>query len=86
MPSQLVNVPASGWVLLSSAAVGTVENPDDANAETLVVRFANSLPPASERWGHKIAIGQRESWSRQVAMPVYGRRSNSAGDVVVTEG
>ena len=86
MPSQLVSVSATGWTLLSSAAVGTVENPGSNKPEELIIRFANSLPPSTERWGHRIAIGARESWSRQVAMPVYGRRVISAGDVVVTEG
>ncbi|XDF79200.1 hypothetical protein AAFX60_018755 [Aliivibrio fischeri] len=78
-----VSLNPNTWTLISSAAVGYMDN---QAGSVVKYRVEDAAPDDAEIWGHQLKLEKGIGWSRATAKNIYGRTSSSNGDVIVTEG
>ncbi|MGR6833592.1 hypothetical protein [Aliivibrio wodanis] len=78
-----VNLNPDTWTLISSAAVGYMDN---QSGSVVKYRVEDAAPDNAETWGHQLKLEKGIGWSRAVAKNIYGRTASATGDVIVTEG
>ncbi|XDF79263.1 hypothetical protein AAFX60_019085 [Aliivibrio fischeri] len=77
-----VNLNPDTWTLISSAAVGYMDN---QSGSVVKYRLEDFAPDDAEIWGHQLKLEKGIGWSLSTPKNIYGRTSGSIGDVIVTE-
>lgn len=83
MATRQVDLTDTAWVLISSAARGTMQN---QSGQILKFRTDAALPAPSVTVGHILAREASEAWAFEPAQNLYGRLATGSGPLIVTEG
>jgi hypothetical protein len=83
MATRQVDLTATAWVLISSAARGTMQN---QSGQLVKFRTDAALPLPAVTVGHDLERGASEAWAFEPAQNLYGRLATGSGPLIVTEG
>lgn len=83
MATRQVDLTDTAWVLISSAARGTMQN---QSGQLVKFRLDAALPAPSVTVGHILARDASEAWAFEPAQNLYGRLATGSGPLIVTEG
>lgn len=83
MATRQVDLTDAAWVLISSAARGTMQNQSGQQAK---FRTDTALPAPSVTVGHVLERGASEAWAFEPVQNLYGRLVTGRGPLIVTEG
>lgn len=83
MATRQVDLTDTAWVLISSAARGTMQN---QSGQLVKFRADAALPAPSVTVGHILARDASEAWAFEPAQNLYGRLATGSGPLIVTEG
>lgn len=83
MATRQVDLTDTAWVLISSAARGTMQN---QSGQLVKFRTDAALPAPSVTVGHILARDASEAWAFEPAQNLYGRLATGTGPLIVTEG
>lgn len=83
MATRQVDLTDSAWVLISSAARGTMQN---QSGQIVKFRADAALPAPSITVGHVLARDASEAWAFDPVQNLYGRLVTGRGPLIVTEG
>lgn len=83
MATRQVDLTDTAWVLISSAARGTMQN---QSGQLVKFRTDAALPAPSVTVGHIMERGASEAWAFEPAQNLYGRLATGTGHLIVTEG
>ena len=83
MATRQVDLTDMAWVLISSAARGTMQN---QSGQLVKFRTDAALPAPSVTVGHILARDASEAWACEPAQNLYGRLAAGSGPLIVTEG
>lgn len=83
MATRQVDLTDTAWVLISSAARGTMQN---QSGQLVQFRTDAALPAPSVTVGHILAREASEAWAFEPAQNLYGRLATGSGPLIVTEG
>lgn len=83
MATRQVDLTDTAWVLISSAARGTMQN---QSGQIVKFRTDAALPAPSVTVGHLLAREASEAWAFEPAQNLYGRLATGSGPLIVTEG
>lgn len=83
MATRQVDLTDAAWVLISSAARGTMQN---QSGQIVKFRADAALPAPSVTVGHVLERGASESWAFEPVQNLYGRLATGSGPLIVTEG
>ncbi|BBT80454.1 hypothetical protein WP8S18E11_21200 [Aeromonas veronii] len=83
MATRQVDLTDTAWVLISSAARGTMQN---QSGQLVKFRTDAALPAPSVTVGHILAREASEAWAFEPAQNLYGRLATGTGPLIVTEG
>lgn len=83
MATRQVDLTDAAWVLISSAARGTMQN---QSGQIVKFRADAALPAPSVTVGHVLARDASEAWAFEPVQNLYGRLVTGSGPLIVTEG
>ncbi|MGU5699489.1 hypothetical protein ACV1D9_20320 [Aeromonas allosaccharophila] len=83
MATRQVDLTDTAWVLISSAARGTMQN---QSGQLVKFRADAAQPAPSVTVGHILARDASEAWAFEPAQNLYGRLATGSGPLIVTEG
>lgn len=83
MATRQVDLTDAAWVLISSAARGTMQN---QSGQIVKFRADSALPAPSVTVGHVLARDASEAWAFDPVQNLYGRLVTGSGPLIVTEG
>ncbi|MEN3760253.1 hypothetical protein [Aeromonas veronii] len=83
MATRQVDLTDTAWVLISSAARGTMQN---QSGQIVKFRTDAALPAPSVTVCHILERGASEAWAFEPAQNLYGRLATGSGPLIVTEG
>jgi len=83
MATRQVDLTSAAWVLISSAARGTMQN---QSGQLVKFRTDAALPLPAVTVGHILERGASEAWAFDPVQNLYGRLQTGSGPLIVTEG
>ena len=83
MATRKVDLTSAAWVLISSAARGTMQN---QSGQLVKFRTDTALPLPAVTIGHILERGASEAWAFDPVQNLYGRLETGSGPLIVTEG
>lgn len=83
MATRQVVLTSAAWVLISSAARGTMQN---QSGQLVKYRTDAALPLPAVTIGHILERGASEAWAFEPVQNLYGRLETGSGPLIVTEG
>lgn len=83
MATRQVVLTSAAWVLISSAARGTMQN---QSGQRVKFRTDTALPLPAITVGHTLERDASEAWAFEPVQNLYGRLETGSGPLIVTEG